>query len=156
MDRIAQVLTLVAVVLSGCATSGTSDQTASKKRAIVPPSQAAQYREFQYAPAMQAGPMLYLSGVVATVEDGESTLLPAIERAFDEIELILREAGADWSDVVDVTSYHTDLDNSIGPLWQIKGQRVPAPYPAWSAIGVDRLYGGEPAIIEIKVTAYRP
>lgn len=145
-------LVLAAVLLASCATPDRRDV----KRVIVPESQANTYREFQYAPAMQAGTMLYLSGVVATIAEGETSPLPAIERAFDEIELILREADADWSDVVDVTSYHTDLDNSIGPLWQIKGQRVPAPYPAWTAIGIDRLYGGDSAIIEIKVTAYKP
>lgn len=121
---------------------------------IVPEGFQATYRDFQYAPAVRAGAMLYLSGVVARVEDGEASMIPAIERTFDEIETILSHAGARWSDVVDVTSYMTDLDAQIGPLWQVKGQRVPEPYPAWTAIGVQRLYGGDAAIIEIKVTAY--
>ncbi len=146
------LLAILMLVHTGCTTAS----VAPPKQVIVPEAMATTYSEFQYAPAMRAGPMLYLSGVVATIQEGESSPLAAIERAFDEIETILTEAGADWSDVVDVTSYMTDLDGHIGPLWQIKGQRVPAPYPAWTAIGIDRLYGGDNAIIEIKVTAYLP
>lgn len=136
---------------AGCATA--SDKSVS---VLVPEGFEKTYQELQYAPAVRAGSMLYLSGVVANVADGETSMVPAIERAFDEIETILAHAGAQWSDVVDVTSYMTDLDNQLWPLWEVKGQRVPAPYPAWTAIGVDRLYGGDAAIIEIKVTAYLP
>ena len=139
--------------LSGCATA---TSTSAPAQVIVPEGFEQTYEQFQYAPAVRAGSMLYLSGVVATVADGEATVTPAIERAFDEIEAILKHAGAGWSDVVDVTSYMTDLDQHIGPMWAVKGQRVPAPHPAWTAIGVDRLYGGAAAIIEIKVTAYLP
>lgn len=99
--------------------------------------------------------MLYLSGVVANVkESDEGDISLAIERAFDDIELILSEVGASWNNVVDVTSYMTDLDQQIGTLWAVKEKRVPAPYPAWTAIGVSRLFGGDSAIIEIKVVAH--
>ncbi|MEO1574265.1 MAG: Rid family hydrolase [Pseudomonadota bacterium] len=139
----------VLMFCSGCATA-----VKPPAGVVVPDGMETTYREFQYAPAVRAGSMLYLSGVVARIADGETSMVPAIERAFDEIETILSHAGATWSDVVDVTSYMTDLDAQIGPLWQVKGQRVTEPYPAWTAIGVERLYGGDAAIIEIKVTAY--
>ncbi len=140
---------LLLVIIGGCASA-----PPAMKIAVVPESLNARYEQFQYAPAVRAGNLLFLSGVVATVTEADhGQIEPAIERAFDEIELVLSEAGASWRDVVDVTSYMTDLDRQIGPLWAIKGRRVSAPYPAWTAIGVDRLYGGETAIIEIKVTA---
>lgn len=128
------------------------------RTAIVPEAMKENYESFQFAPAMRAGDMLYLSGVVVTLAEGESPddITPAVTRAFDEIELVLAEAGASWNDVVDVTSYLTDLDRDLGPMWAVKGERVPAPYPAWTAIGVSRLFGGDAAIIEIKVTAYLP
>jgi enamine deaminase RidA (YjgF/YER057c/UK114 family) len=129
-----------------------------KKQVIVPESMTGNYENFQFAPAMRAGDMLYLSGVVVTLKDGETVenITPAVERAFDEIELVLKEAGASWDDVVDVTSYAVDLDRDMGPMWAVKTQRVPAPYPAWTAIGTTRLFGGDNALIEIKVTAYLP
>jgi enamine deaminase RidA (YjgF/YER057c/UK114 family) len=144
-------------MLSACATTINADRSPAPLRdTIVPASLSDTYDALQYAPATRAGDMLYLSGVVATVADGETSFEPAIERSFDEIEMILAEAGADWSDVVDVTSYTTDLDAHLGPLWGIKAERVGAPYPSWTLIGVDSLYGGEGAIIETKVTAYLP
>lgn len=150
-------LAVAALLLPACSTTINADATSkSLRQTIVPDALAQTYDELQYAPATRAGDMLYLSGVLAIVEDGETSIEPAIERSFDEIEMILAEAGADWSDVVDVTSYTTDLDAHLGPLWGIKAERVAAPYPSWTLIGVDRLYGGDGAIIETKVTAYLP
>lgn len=143
--------------MSACAANITT-KTAPKplRDTIVPASLAETYDTLQYAPATRAGDMLYLSGVLAIVAEEETSIEPAIERSFDEIEMILAQSGADWSDVVDVTSYTTDLDAHLGPLWGIKAARVGAPYPSWTLIGVERLYGGDAAIIETKVTAYLP
>lgn len=144
-------------LLSACATTINADRSSEPFRdTIVPASLQETYDTLQFAPATRAGDMLYLSGVVARVAEGETSIEPAIARSFDEIEMILAESGADWSDVVDVTSYTTDLDAHLGPLWGIKAERVGAPYPSWTLIGVDSLYGGEAAIIETKVTAYLP
>jgi len=147
-------IALSVVVLTSCS----SAPKPREKEVVVPDSHRKTYETFRYAPAMRAGDLLFLSGVVVQLGDGETekNIVPAIERAFEEIELILGEAGGDWSDVVDVTSYLTDLDAQITDLWQVKQSRVPAPYPTWSAIGVDRLFGGDGALIEIKVTAYLP
>lgn len=133
-------------------------QEAGTKEVIVPEAWQETYDNFQYAPAVRAGDMLYLSGVVVRLKEGETDadISAAVNRAFDMIDGILAEAGADWSDVVDVTSYHTDFDAHFNQMWAVKMQRVAAPYPAWTAIGIDRLYGGDSAIIEIKVTAYLP
>jgi len=150
-------LAFAALLLSACETTINADRmTEPLRQTIVPDTLSQTYEELQYAPATRAGDMLYLSGVLAIMEDGETSIEPAIERSFDEIEMILAESGADWSDVVDVTSYTTDLDAHLGPLWGIKTERVAAPYPSWTLIGVDRLYGGDAAIIETKVTAYLP
>ena len=136
----------------------TTSPLVSDAKVIVPASMQSVYDEFQYAPAVKAGSTLYLSGVVAQLEGDEtsSNIVPAIERAFKEIELVLAESGSGWQQVVDVTVYLSDLDAQIGPLWSVKAQRVPPPHVAWTAIGVDRLYGGEKALMEIKVTAYQP
>ncbi len=136
------------------ATSAVSAQ----KQVIIPESLKDSYDNFRFAPAVRAGDMVYLSGVVARLKDDETDadIKPAVIRAFEEIEMILKASGGDWSDVVDVTSYLTDLNKYVGPMWAVKQERVPAPYPAWTAIGISSLFGGEKAIIEIKVTAYLP
>jgi enamine deaminase RidA (YjgF/YER057c/UK114 family) len=43
------------------------------------------------------------------VRDGESDLKIAYTRAFERIGAILKNAGASWDDVVEITSFHTDL-----------------------------------------------
>lgn len=147
------------LLLPACVSNLDGNTASSAPYVVVPAELQEGYDNFQFAQAMRAGDMLYLSGVVVTLADDETRadMAPAINRAFDEIELILTEGGADWSNVVDVTSYMTDLDQQIGPMWEIKSERLSTPpYPAWTVIGTPRLFGGDAALIEIKVTAYLP
>jgi len=116
----------------------------------------AEARAFQeavgYATAVIAGDTIYLSGVVAGPAPGESDLAPGYERAFAHIAATLARAGASWDDVVDITTFHTDLAAHIDGFAAVKNRHVKAPFPAWTAIGVSRLY--EPtAVVEIKVVA---
>lgn len=105
-----------------------------------------------YATAVIAGDTIYLSGVVAGPAKGESDLAPGYERAFAHIAATLARAGASWDDVVDITTFHTDLAAHIDGFAAVKNRHVKAPFPAWTAIGVSRLY--EPtAVVEIKVVA---
>lgn len=108
-----------------------------------------------YADAVVAGDTIYLSGVVAAPRAGEEGLAPAFSRAFDAIGATLARAGAGWDDVVDLTTYHTDLAGQISEFAEVKNRYIKAPFPAWTAIGITALY--EPTgVVEIKVTARRP
>lgn len=119
----------------------------------------AEARAFQeavgYADAVIAGDMIYLSGVVAGPREGDEGLAPGFERAFAHIAATLARAGAGWVDVVDITTFHTDLAGQIDSFATVKNRHVKAPFPAWTAIGISTLY--EPtAVVEIKVVARRP
>lgn len=118
------------------------------------PAALAQQQQFGYADAVIAGDMVYLSGVIAAPVPGETSLVPAYERAFARIDATLRRAGAGWGDVVDMTTYHTDLLVQAGPITTVKDRYVKAPFPAWTAIGVSRLFENT-GITEIKVVAHR-
>lgn len=116
-------------------------------------------RSFQeavgYADAVIAGDTIYLSGVVAGPGTGETDLAAGYERAFAHIAATLARAGASWDDVVDITTFHTDIGAHIDGFVAVKNKYVKAPFPAWTAIGVSRLY--EPtAVVEIKVVARKP
>lgn len=122
-------------------------------------SESPEGRAFQeavgYADAVIAGDTIYLSGVVAGPAKGESDLAAGYDRAFKHIAATLARAGASWDDVVDITTFHTDLAAHIDGFATVKNRYVKAPFPAWTAIGVSRLY--EPtAVVEIKVVARRP
>ncbi|MGQ3025448.1 RidA family protein [Sphingopyxis sp.] len=122
-------------------------------------SEHPQGRAFQeavgYADAVIAGDTIYLSGVVAGMAKGETDLAAGYDRAFKGIAATLARAGASWDDVVDITTFHTDLAAHIDGFAAVKNKYVKAPFPAWTAIGVSRLY--EPtAVVEIKVVAVKP
>ena len=110
--------------------------------------------EWGYSDAIVTGDTIYLSGVVAGLRQND-TLEAAYERAYARIGAILRRAGASWDDVVDITSYHTDVTAQFEAIAAVHRRYVRAPFPAWTAIDVDRLIppGG---ITEIKIVARRP
>ena len=115
-------------------------------------------RRFQeqwgYADAVIAGDTIYLSGVVVGQREGEA-LEAAYERTYRRIGETLRRAGASWDDVVDITSFHTDITVQMEAIVAVHRRYVRAPFPAWTAIDVDRLIP-ERGITEIKIVARRP
>lgn len=110
--------------------------------------------EWGYSDAVVAGDTIYLSGVVVGQREGE-TLEAAYDRTYRLIGSILRRAGASWDDVVDITSYHTDVTAQMPAITAVHRRYVSAPFPAWTAIDVDRLIP-ERGITEIKIVARRP
>lgn len=123
---------------------------------VMPPDKAS--LEFQnavgFADAIVTGDTIYLSGVVAAPAPGETGLAPAYDRAFARIAGVLERSGATWDDVVDMTTFHTDLAKQVDSFVEVKNRYVKSPFPTWTAIGISALY--EPtAVTEIKVVAKR-
>ena len=77
----------------------------------------------------------------------------AFTQAFQTIAYILKEAGAEWEDVIEIVTFHTDLPGQIETFGAVKDRYIKEPYPAWTAIDIDRLFTDE-GVVEIKVTAY--
>ena len=109
--------------------------------------------ELGFSDAVVTGDTIFLSGIVAGRRDGED-YGPAYERVYRHIEKVLKRAGASWDDVVDMSSFHTDVEAQIGPMAAVHKRFVKAPYPAWTAIGVSKILGN--GMTEIKVVAKRP
>jgi enamine deaminase RidA (YjgF/YER057c/UK114 family) len=129
-----------------------------RQRSTVLMSENPQGRKFQeewgYNDAIVAGDTIYLSGIVVGQRDGE-TMEAAYERTYGQIAAILKRAGASWDDVVDITSFHTEITAQMPAIVAVHKRFVKAPYPAWTAIDVDRLIP-ERGITEIKIVARRP
>jgi enamine deaminase RidA (YjgF/YER057c/UK114 family) len=111
--------------------------------------------EWGYADAVISGDTIYLSGVVAGLRPGETDLQLAYDRAFRHIGKILTRAGASWDDVVDITSFHTDLKTQMPAIVAVKNKYIHAPPRAWTAIQVVRLIP-DAGITEIKIVAKLP
>jgi len=123
---------------------------------IIPASLKSTYDSLHFAPAVRKGDMLYLSGVIASLRQGEEgtneQFAEGAERAFQQIELVLEEAGASMADIVSITSFHIDFRKHIGPLAAVKDKWIKEPYPAWTVIGTTELF--DPlGFVEIQVTA---
>ena len=110
--------------------------------------------EWGYSDAIVAGDTIYLSGIVVALREGDTDLEAAYDRVYRRIGAILRRAGASWDDVVDITSFHTDVTAQMPAMVAVHRRYVSAPFPAWTAIDVDRLIP-ERGITEIKIVARR-
>jgi enamine deaminase RidA (YjgF/YER057c/UK114 family) len=108
-----------------------------------------------FSDAVITGDTIYFSGLVADLNSGERDLVPAYERAFARLGSILERAGASWDDVVEITSFHTDMLTQMGPMIEVKKKYIREPHPAWTAVEVAKL--GDPrALTEIRMIAKLP
>lgn len=148
--------TLISATIAAATLAAVPLQAKEAKDVLMP--EDAEALAFQsavgFADAVIAGETVYLSGVVATPEPGEAGGAGAFDRAFRRIGATLARAGVSWDDVVDITTFHTDLAGQINEFAEVKNRYVKAPFPAWTAIGISALY--EPAgLVEIKIVAHK-
>jgi enamine deaminase RidA (YjgF/YER057c/UK114 family) len=146
---------VTAVLLFGAGSAHAGARAEAKVLMDPDPNGAKFENDWGYADAVVSGDTIYLSGVVAGVRPGETDLTLAYERAFQRIDATLKRAGATWDDVVDITSFHTDLTTQMPAIVAVKNRYVKAPFPAWTAIQVSRLIPSA-GITEIKVVAKLP
>jgi enamine deaminase RidA (YjgF/YER057c/UK114 family) len=125
----------------------------SKRHTVIPDGMQPMHDQFHFAPAVRVGKHLFCSGQVGNAPGGKLDPDPAVQitAAFENVRAVLEEAGASFSDVVEMTSFHVDFNEHIGVFMQVKDGFVKEPYPAWTAVGVSALAFG--ALVEIKVRA---
>jgi enamine deaminase RidA (YjgF/YER057c/UK114 family) len=128
----------------------------NKDDVVIPKGQEILYERFHFAPAVKDGDRLYCSGVIGTGPDGKASPDPETQftQAFETLSSVLACAGAAFSDVVEMTTFHVGLQKNLATFMKVKDRYVMAPYPAWTAIGVSELAipGG---LVEVKVIARR-
>jgi len=127
---------------------------------IVPDSLKERTEQMQFAPAVRAGDMVFCSGVIAALQDGEEATdeayFRAADEAFGEIDMILREAGGSMADVVDITGYHVDFEKHMAPMFQAKAKWMPGPFfSCYTLIGITSLFNPL-GFVELKARAYIP
>ncbi|WP_027798023.1 RidA family protein [Paraburkholderia dilworthii] len=129
-----------------------------ERKAVVPAGMEAVYERIRYAPAVKVGSTVYVSGQIG--RDDKMKLVEGREaqtvQAFENLKKVLESAGASLSDVVDVTTFHTDMRDL--PLFiEIRDRYLTThPMPAWTAIGAHMLGGTAGYIVEIKAVAVLP
>ena len=128
--------------------------TVKNREAIIPPGMEDVYNKIHYAPAVRVGDTIYVSGQIGRdenmqlVEGREAQIV----QAFENLKKVLAAAGATMEDIVDLTSFHTDM-RDLPLFMQIKDRYLQRDFPAWTAIGAASLCGAPGYIIEIKAVA---
>jgi enamine deaminase RidA (YjgF/YER057c/UK114 family) len=146
---------LIALVLTaaGASTEAIAGARQEAKVLMAPDPASLKFeQDWGFSDAIVTCDTIYLSGVVAGVRDGETDLKIGYTRAFERIGEILKNAGAGWDDVVEITSFHTDLTTQMPAIVAVKNNYVKPPFPAWTAIQVSRLIPTN-GITEIKIVA---
>lgn len=124
--------------------------------AVFPENRHALYEAHGYSAAIRSDDLLFVSGQVGSRADGspEPGLEAQIRLAFANLEATLAAGGCTFDDIIDVMTFHTDPENQFGAVMAVKNEIFPqAPYPTWTAIGVNWLAGFD---FEIKVIARIP
>lgn len=128
----------------------------NKRETIFPACRHALYEQHGYSAAIKSGDLLFVSGQVGSRADGtpEPDFEAQVKLAFDNLKATLHAAGCTFDDLVDVTAFHTDPESQFPTVMGVKQQIFSAaPYPNWTAIGVNWLAGFD---FEIKVIARIP
>ncbi|WJH40033.1 RidA family protein [Aliirhizobium terrae] len=128
----------------------------TKRDVVFPAGRQDLYETNRYSAAIRSGDLLFVSGQVGSREDGtpEPDFEKQVMLAFDNLAAVLKAAGADFSDIIDVTSFHTDPENQFETIQAVRMKVLgEKPYTNWTAIGVNWLAGFD---FEIKVIARIP
>lgn len=127
----------------------------AQRRLLVPAGTEMMRDQYHFSQGVQIGDTIYVSGQGGW--DAQFQIAGDVgaqaRQAFRNMERVLAEAGASLDDVVDVTSFHLDMDQ-MGAVVTVLKEVFPRHQPAWTAVGVTRL--AMPAmLIEIKATAVK-
>ncbi len=121
------------------------------KTIIVPEGMEFIRDEIGYAPAVLVDTRLYIAGQIGRndqrelVADKEAQFV----QVFENLKRILEATGGSFADLVEVTSYHTDMRDL--PLYmEVRNRYMQGCYPAWTAIGAASLCGVPGYFLEVK------
>lgn len=94
-----------------------------------------------HSPGVRVGSLLLISGMLgrdaelAVVSDREAQMA----KIFENMGLVLAEAGCGWTDVAELTAYFTHLQRDFDLFMKVRDRYIREPYPAMTMIGVAEL-----------------
>jgi len=119
-----------------------------------------------YSHARRAGNLLFLAGIGPRVRgksevpgvtlDAEGRVLSydfesQCRQAFENVRMVLEDAGSAWENIVDVTAFLTDLGRDFATFNRLYAQAFGDNRPTRTTVEVNRL--PTPIAIELKVIA---
>lgn len=126
----------------------------SDRQIIVPDTMKLLAERAGYAPGVKVGTTLYCAGQVGrtadlqVIEDPEQQFLAA----WENLRQVLAAGGCGFEDVVEMTTYHINMNQHMPLFRQVKDSLFPRNTCAWTCIGVSEL--AKPGLlVEIKCVA---
>jgi enamine deaminase RidA (YjgF/YER057c/UK114 family) len=121
-----------------------------KRQTITTPATQGYYEHLHFAPATRVGDTIWVSGqTTRTAADG---IEAQARLAFEGIKHVLVAAGATMADIVEITTFHTDMHRDAAGFAKVKDEYLPDNFPAWTGVGVTALALPE-LLVEIRVVA---
>lgn len=110
-------------------------------KTIVLASSKHAYDNFHFSDATVSHGHIFCSGVLGTGPDGK--LPDSVEEEFllawKNAGAVLAEAGVDFDDLLEYTTYHVGLQAHLGAFMKARDAVLCEPWPAWTAIGITEL-----------------
>jgi reactive intermediate/imine deaminase len=113
------------------------------------------YEPFRLAQGHRVGDLLFISGQTALNDNGELVGIGSFdiqaEKAFENLDKVLKAGGSSLKNVVKVTILLRDMSN-FNNIVALRGKYFSAPYPADTIMEVSSLFSPD-ALIEIEAIA---
>ncbi len=133
------LISIAALLASQSAFADGSRQDATP---LIPEKWRSIYDGWGFSPALKVGDTIYVSGMIARLM-GEGTYeeryANGLRDLFKNLEEILAESGATLDDIVELTSFHTDLPRQMETALKVRRELMKLPHPAWTAVGTSSL-----------------
>lgn len=110
-------------------------------RSIIPHPLTNLYTERAHSPGVVVGSLVIISGMLGRDENLQVIIEPEAQltRVFENIGIVLKEAGCTWQDVVELTGYFTHLRRDFDLFLKVRRRFIDELHPAMTMVGVAEL-----------------
>jgi len=134
------VFAALLLMISNVATADGSRQTATP---IIPDAQWQKiYEDYGFSPALLIGDTVHVSGIIVRLK-GEGTYeeryAAGLRGTFAFLERLIEPTGATLDDIIEMTSFHTDIAKQLPTILSVRKSLMNKPHPAWTAVGTTGL-----------------
>lgn len=109
---------------------------------------------FKYSPSVRANGLVFIAGQVGILPDGTipESAADQARAAFRRLGAILKHEGLGFEDLVELVTYHVDINDHLTSFREVKDEFITSDFPAWTILGVSELARAT-LFIEIKAVA---
>lgn len=133
---------------------GGAEDRQTRRDAVIPASWSEFYAATGIPAAIRSGDVVRLTGHTGDMPDRTFSDDPEaqIRQTFQNVALTLSEAGLQWPNVVEVTTYRVGLRAQADVVLRVAAEFLEMPYPAWTDVGITELFEAD-AVFEMSCVA---